>query len=95
MGTFDGNNIKTYIDGELKATVSVAAGSTISYHSTTPWSIGINPGPSGGSSGMIGNVSDARIYSTALSASDILELYEVGCAIDSHYNSYAYEFIEE
>ena len=94
-GTFDGNNIKTYIDGELKATVAVTAGSTISYHPDTPWSIGINPGPSGGSGGMNGNISDARIYATALSAEDILQLYNSPINIDNGNNLYAYEFIEE
>lgn len=93
-GTFDGNNIKTYIDGELKATVAVTAGSTISYQATTPWSIGINPGPSGGSGGMSGNISDARIYATALSAEDIAELYHSAVIVDNTGKSYAYEYFE-
>lgn len=40
-------------------------------------------------------ISDVRFYATALSAADILELYEAGGAIDSYYNSYTYEYITD
>lgn len=82
-GTFDGQYIKSYIDGELVATTPTTAGSVITYNSTTPWEIGGNPNASGGAadSKMVGYVSDARIYATALSADDIKELYDTPVSI--------------
>lgn len=49
----------------------------------------------GGDEYFNGLISDFRIYSTALSDSDILELYNTPINIDNKGNLYAYEFIEE
>ena len=43
----------------------------------------------------IGNLSDVRIYTTALSADDILQLYHTAMKVDNHSNIHVYEFIED
>lgn len=42
-----------------------------------------------------GNISDVRIYATALSADDVKELYNIPLSVDKKGNSYAYDYLEE
>lgn len=94
VGTYDNSKLRIYINGELKG--EVAKTGNITYNSNTPWSVAVNPsGTSDGGEHFYGKLSDVRIYSTALSASDIKELYNVSASIDKNGNMYAYEFKEE
>ena len=47
-----------------------------------------------GNRSVTGNISDARIYSTALSADDILDLYHTSANIDNLGNLHGFEFCE-
>lgn len=95
VGTYDGTNLKIYINGKLVNTVAYA-GYPIHYNATAPWAVGMNPGPNGenGGANFIGKLSDARVYATALSAEDVLDLYQTGASVDNGGNIYAYDFIE-
>ena len=94
VGTYDNSKLRIYINGELKG--EVAKTGNITYHSDTPWSIAVNPSGTGdGGEHFYGKLSDVRIYSTALSASDIKELYNTSASVDKNGNMYAYEFKEE
>lgn len=83
---------KLYINGELKGTVTTV-GDMDKIYSTG--SIGASS-VSGGSLNNYteGNISDFRIYVTALSDEDIKKLYNTPASIDSHGNLYAYSFEE-
>jgi len=94
-GTFDKNYVRIYIDGEMKEEAA-SGGNPITYYNnylfiaaeadvdtTTPTN-----------SNFVGNISDVRIYSTALSANDILQLYRVGASIDNMGNVHSYEIDE-
>lgn len=94
VGTYDNSKLRIYINGELKGEVSKTG--NITYNSNTPWSIAVNPSGTGdGGEHFYGKLSDVRIYSTALSASDIKELYNTSASVDKNGNMYAYEFKEE
>ena len=94
VGTYDNSKLRIYVNGELKG--EVAKTGNITYHSGTPWSVAVNPSGTGdGGEHFYGKLSDIRIYSTALSASDVKELYSTSASIDKNGNMYAYEFKEE
>ena len=92
--SFKNGIITIYIDGISIGTYN--ASSTAEYitcgASGSTWHLA---GYTSTSESFIGNLSDFRIYSTALSDSDILELYNTPINIDNKGNLYAYEFIEE
>lgn len=94
VGTYDNSKLRIYVNGELKG--EVAKTGNITYNSGTPWAIATNPNGTGDDGDhYYGKLSDVRIYSTALSASDIKELYNTSASVDKNGNMYAYEFKEE
>ena len=94
VGTYDNSKLRIYINGELKG--EVAKTGNITYNSDTPWSVAVNPSGTGdGGEHFYGKLSDVRIYATALSASDVKELYNTSASVDKNGNIYAYEFKEE
>ena len=78
-GIYDGNNVKIYINGELSDASTVYATKTpIYYHTSNGIFIGAEAGASATapvSSYFKGKISDFRIYATALSADEVLEIY--------------------
>ena len=90
--TYDGTNIKRYVDGELVQT-QVAPG-TLTGGALTVY-IGGTYGTSTSYATKELYESDARIYATALSAEDIKELYQVSAKVDKDGNFHAFEGIED
>ena len=70
VGTYDGNNIKIYIDGVEKSTTSTSAGI-----STNTASLTIGKG-AGGVYQWDGKIDEIRIYNRALNAEEVKALYE-------------------
>jgi len=94
-GTFDGTTVRIYIDGELKGSVDTGSSNGIKYANVPlVLSAEVN-GTSVQNSSMVGELSDVRIYGTALSDEDIKQLCEVCAKIDKNGNLYGYEFVEE
>lgn len=90
-GTYDKTNVKIYIDGELKGTAATNSTNNIGYPSGNAIFIGAEAAGNHipASTAFVGNISDVRIYATALSAEDIVELYSVGASIDNQGNIYS------
>lgn len=88
--TFDGANVKYYCDDTLKQTSAL----TGTLPAITGFKMGL--GRAGGVYRQIKQkVSDLRIYVTALSAEDILDLYHTPANIDNLGNAHAFEFIQD
>lgn len=85
--TYSAGIMSFYIDGVLEKSGNVA-NNLIQYPSSTPLTLGgeaqglNNPADSG----YVGDLSDCRIYATALSAADVKELYETSMVVDSNGN---------
>ena len=86
--TWDGYRFKVYLDGELKYTNERYTTKTPVYYSQS-YNFLFLGGESGGSATtpgdhFIGKLSDARVYATALSADDILELYHAPISLSNN-----------
>jgi X-X-X-Leu-X-X-Gly heptad repeat protein len=76
VGTWDGSNLKIYIDGEA-ANTPVAQGGVNAVSGVNPVIIGRDPG-NDATSNFDGNIDEVRIYSRALSAAEVKALYGRG-----------------
>lgn len=92
FGTFDGTTFKGYIDGELKVTKEI----THALLSRTNLGIGGRHSTSDTSFAdyYLGNMSDFRIYATALSAAQIAELYNTAVSVANNGTLMGYELVE-
>lgn len=85
-GTFDGANIKMYVDGELQSDISTGSTYGIKCPNNYLCIAAEASGSGAASSTYVGDISDVRIYATALSADDIKELYNIPISLsDSGY----------
>jgi len=86
--TGDGTTTKLYIDGEFKNNAKT-------YKPITGTILVLNGWDAGTQYKFNGDLSDFRIYATALSAEDVKELYQTSASIDKDGNIFAYEFKED
>lgn len=97
-GTYDGLNLKIYINGVLDNTLAAYTTKTpVFYNASNGLFIGCEAGgnavtPAG--SYFKGKISDFRIYATALSADDIMELYKSPVSVDNSGTIHALAFTE-
>ena len=87
---YDGTDLKCYKDGVLTATKS----GTLSTKTKTSGAYRLGRDNRSGTTVLNGKMSDFRIYATALSADDILELYHTSASLADNGTLMAYEFNE-
>lgn len=95
VGTYNGSNLKFYLNGELKQSIPVTG--EIHHNANIVWVIGGNPAANNTVTTCFANcyLSDCRIYSTALSAADVKELYEQSASILNTGQVFTYTYQEE
>lgn len=93
-GVFNGTEVKIYVDGVLKKTTATGSTNGIGYANNYLIISGEAQTTSPASSAYVGEESDIRIYATALTDEQILELYNTSATIDNNGNVYAREVIE-
>lgn len=97
-GTYDGYTTKIYVDGVLRGSSATKSSKTpIFYNSSNGIFIGAEAAGSSATPGgqyFNGKISDVRIYGTALSASDIEELYNTPASLSKDGTLFAHDFHE-
>ena len=97
-GIYDRINqkVQIYVDGQLDNDYAAGTSNNIGYNGSNVIWIGAEATGSNtaASNGMAGLFSDFRIYCTALSAADVLELYHTGAKVDNKGGIHAYELNE-
>ena len=95
--TFDGLSLKGYVDGNLVVSNAFFTTKTPIYYNTGTTSIyiGVESG-SGNQAGLWwkGKLSDFRVYTTALSAEDVAELYNTPISLSNNGTLLGYEYVE-
>lgn len=91
--------VKSYVDGEKVDEKVSSQPNLIKYNSKNTIFVGAEAGgsttaPASATYGIIGNISDYRVYCTPLSDDDIAELYRTSAKIDKLGNVHALEFEE-
>lgn len=77
VGTYDGSNAKIFINGVEKASVSATGSISTNSH---PWTMGQNTVLSGGGQSYSGSIDEAKVFSRALSTSEVKAEYDAGMA---------------
>lgn len=95
-GTFDriAQQTKFYIDGELKGTNSTGSSNGVGYANNRLIISGEAQTTTPTSSTFVGEESDVRIYATALSATQIKELYNTAVSVANNGTLLGYELVE-
>ena len=89
----NGTSVIIYENGIQKGTTTISSSVTGAYDLV----VGARASSAGAATTSVynkGNISDVRIYSTALSAEDIAELYHSAVIVDNTGKNYAYEYFE-
>ena len=98
-GTYDGLNLKIYIDGKLENTsIAYTTHTPIYYHTSNAIFIGAEAGDSAtkpAGSYFIGKISDVRIYAKPLTENEVLDLYQARMSITSCGDIISYDYTEE